>query len=105
MARSPQKDETVAGVRPRGKVCVFVDVGAAMEDGINILIAPSQVIVTTGNAEGVIPVKHIMKAVDKETEIQLHPHRSAEVLRTSKGTQCVSVDSLHAFDNEYAYFT
>ena len=83
----------MAGVRLTGEVCVFVEVGAAMEDGIKFLIAPSQVIVTTGNAEGVIPVKHITKEVDKETKIQLYPPRSAEVLRTPKGTQCVSVNS------------
>ena len=80
LTRAPQKDETVAGVRSRREVCVFVDVGAAMDDGINFLIAPSQVIVTTGNAEGMVPVKHIIKTVDKETEILLYQHRSAEVL-------------------------
>ena len=105
VTRAPQNDEVVAGVRRRGEVCVFVDVGAAMRDGMKFLIAPSQVIVTTGNAEGIIPSKYILKAVDKETGIQLYPPTSKEVLRAPKGTQYVNVNSLHAFDNEYAYFT
>ena len=84
---------------------VYVDVGKAMSDGIKFMIAPSKVIVTAGNADGELPLQYIVKAEDKASGAQIYPTPSPIALKTPTGGQYVSVNSLHAFDNEYAYFT
>ena len=41
VARAPQYDEVVAGVRKGGEVSVYVDVGKAMRDGIKGMLFPA----------------------------------------------------------------
>ena len=103
--RAPQADEVVAGVRRGGEVCIFVDVQRAIEDGIPFFITLSKVLVSPGNEEGVIPVKYIAKVVVCSSGMQLFPLSDPEVHHALSGKHVVGVNSLHAMDDEFAYFT
>ena len=104
LGRAPAPEEEVAGVRRGGEVCIYVDAHKAMVDGIIFSVTPSRVIVTTGNAEGVVPMDYIVKATDRRSGAQLHPATPDTDCQVPTGRQKVGVKSLHAHDNEFAYF-
>ena len=80
MARAPEHDEVLAGVRKGGEVSIYVDVERAMNDGIKFMVAPSKVIVTAGNDDGELPLQYIVKAEDKTSGAQIFPTSSSMAL-------------------------
>ena len=57
-----------------------------------------------GDVYGNIPIRYIMKATDRRTGSQIWPIDLQEERELSGGCQRVADHSLHAFDNEFAYF-
>ena len=48
---------------------------------------------------------YIVKVTNRSSAEQIWPVNYDSGLEVPKGKQTVNVNSLHAFDNEYAYFT
>ena len=101
LARAPEHDVVVAGVRKEGEVSIYVDVGKAMSEGMKFMIASSKVIVTAGNADGELPLHYIVKLEDKASGAQIYPNPTPIALKTPSDGQFVSVNSLDAFKNKY----
>merc|ERR1711991_973667 len=50
--------EVISGMRNTAKVVIEIDVAAAMADGIEFFRSDNDVVLSPGNAEGIIPPKY-----------------------------------------------
>lgn len=58
----------ISGMRNSSTVLVYMDVGRAMEAGIKFWLSDNGVILSEGNAEGVLPVEFFQRVEDRKGE-------------------------------------
>lgn len=56
-----------SGIRSNCQVLLYLDMASAMKDGFEFFISDNKVVLSPGDANGVIPAKYIKKAVDRAT--------------------------------------
>lgn len=54
-----------SGIRSNCQVMLYVDMDSAMKDGLEFFMSDNKVVLSPGDASGVIPAKYIKKAVDR----------------------------------------
>lgn len=61
----PGDEKVVSGMRASSNVWIYVDAVKAINDGFEFLLSPNNVILTSGNSEGVLPLHNFEKVVLK----------------------------------------
>ena len=56
-----------SGIRSNCQVMVYIDMDAAMKDGIEFFMSDNKVVLSQGNEKGIIDAKYIKKAIDRKT--------------------------------------
>ncbi|XP_004264323.2 tRNA 2'-phosphotransferase 1 [Orcinus orca] len=74
----------ISGMRPNCEVAVFINGPLALADGIPFFRSANGVILTPGNADGVLPPKYFKEA------LQLRPTRKPLSLAGNEETECQS---------------
>ncbi|XP_070578926.1 tRNA 2'-phosphotransferase 1-like [Ptychodera flava] len=73
----PGDEGVISGMRNSCEVLIFLDMEKALEDGLEFFISANNVILSSGNVDGLILPKYIKDA------IQLHPRRKLPLGATS----------------------
>ena len=104
VGRPPTEGETVAGVRHRVDFCVYVDAGRAIDDGISFWVTRNGVIVSQGDQHGKIPLRYIVKIVDKDTGRQYFPKEGLPPRWRTKHEGETTVQVHNSTERDFAYY-
>lgn len=63
----PHDDRIISGIRKSAQIYIYVDLKRALNDGIPFYKSSNDVILSTGNAEGIIENKYFLKVIDSKT--------------------------------------
>lgn len=61
---TPGESHVISGMRSTCQVLIYVDVEKALSDGIPFFLSDNNVVLSPGNAEGVLPTKYFKAVVD-----------------------------------------
>lgn len=67
-AFEPDSKATISGMRTSCEIVIYIDMAAAMRDGIKFYKSSNIVILTDGNATGLVPFKYFTKVIDLATQ-------------------------------------
>jgi len=61
----PGDEKVVSGMRASSNVWIYVDAASAIKDGFQFFLSPNNVILTSGNGEGFLPIQFFHKVLLK----------------------------------------
>ena len=84
--------------------CVYVDAGRAIDDGISFWVTRNGVIVSQGDQHGKIPLRYIVKIVDKDTGRQYFPKEGLPPRWRTKHEGETTVQVHNSTERDFAYY-
>ena len=78
----PDVGKVISGARSTCDVIVVIDVKEAMKDGLKFFFSKNEVLLSSGNDDGLIPVKYFHRVYDRRTkeEVVVKDEETGEVL-------------------------
>lgn len=60
-----QGNQQQSGIRSNCQIMLYVDMASAMKDGYEFFMSDNKVVLSPGDANGIIPFKYVTKAIDR----------------------------------------
>lgn len=63
----PNDNRVISGMRKSVQIYIYIDLRKAVNDGIPFYVSANNVILSPGNANGIIESKYFLKVIDSRT--------------------------------------
>lgn len=63
----PNDGNVISGMRNSAQIYIYIDLAKALNDNIKFYKSANNVILSPGNADGIIEIKYFLKVIDHKT--------------------------------------